>query len=519
MKLLGIWTVLFALSFNLFAYTKGKTYKITILHTNDHHGRFWPNGQGELGLAARATLIKSLREQIAKDGGHVLLLDAGDVNTGIPQSDLLDAEPDFKGMAQLGYDVMAIGNHEFDKTLDTIFQQQKWAGFPFITANIYYEKTGKRPFPSHITKQMDDLKITIFGLTTEDTPLKTNVLHTKGLHFRSAVKEAKKLVPTLRKEADVLIALTHIGHHPNEANGADAPGDVTLARKVDGIDLIVGGHTQKPLFKPDMQNGTIIVQAYEWGKYVGRVDMEFLDGKLTLKDYKLIPVNLKDTAKIEQDPKMEAFLKPYKEKGDNLISKLNKSAGLTSDLGVAEVEFIGRRDIVRNQETNLGNLVSRAYKEYFKADLGVMNSGGIRESLNPGKITYESLMIVLPFKGEVVTAELKGNALKKYLEHIVFNLTAGSGSFPQISGVEIVANKEKKAFSKILVNGKPLSKRRTYLIALPEFIAKGGDKYPVLKYKKSGKIDVDVLHSYLSQKKGLNAKDFAPTGYIQYSKK
>ena len=74
-----------------FAYTKGKVYKLTILHTNDHHGRFWPNKEGELGLAPRATLIQNLRAEIQKDGGHVLLLDAGDVNKGVPQSDLLDA--------------------------------------------------------------------------------------------------------------------------------------------------------------------------------------------------------------------------------------------------------------------------------------------------------------------------------------------------------------------------------------------------------------------------------------------
>ncbi len=516
MKLLGIWTLFLALSFNVFAYTKGKKYKLTILHTNDHHGRFWPNGDGELGLAARATLIDSLRKQVKAQGGHVLLLDAGDVNTGIPQSDLQKAEPDFKGMSLLDYDVMAIGNHEFDQTLETIYQQQLWAGFPFISANIYFEKSGERPFPSHILKQLDDLKVTIFGLTTEDTPLKTNALHTKGLHFRAAVKEAKKLVPELKKNTDVLIALTHIGHHPNESHKADAPGDVTLARNVNGIDLIVGGHTQKPLFKPDIQNGTIIVQAYEWGKYVGKVDLEFLDGKLTLKEYKLIPVNLKNTPKITPDKKLEAYLKPYKDKGDQLIKEMNKSEFSSSDLGVAEVEFIGDRNIVRNQETNLGNLVTRAFKEKFKADIGLMNSGGLRESLKAGKITYESLLIVLPFKGEIVTAKLQGNALRKYLENVVFELTPGSGSFPQMSGVEIVTDKKTKRFKKILINGKSLSERRIYTIAMPEFIAKGGDKYPALKYEKTGKIDVNILTEYLINKKGLKARDFAPTGYIRH---
>jgi 5'-nucleotidase/UDP-sugar diphosphatase len=91
--------------------------KLTVLHTNDHHGRFWPNSDGEYGLAARKTLIDKVRAEVAAGGGQVLLLDGGDVNTGVPESDLQDAEPDFKGMNLLGYDAAAIGNHEFDKPL------------------------------------------------------------------------------------------------------------------------------------------------------------------------------------------------------------------------------------------------------------------------------------------------------------------------------------------------------------------------------------------------------------------
>jgi 5'-nucleotidase / UDP-sugar diphosphatase len=91
--------------------------KLTVLHTNDHHGRFWPNSDGEYGLAARKTLIDKVRAEVKAAGGEVLLLDGGDVNTGVPESDLQDAEPDFKGMNLLGYDASAIGNHEFDKPL------------------------------------------------------------------------------------------------------------------------------------------------------------------------------------------------------------------------------------------------------------------------------------------------------------------------------------------------------------------------------------------------------------------
>lgn len=99
------------------AYEQDKTYKITVLHTNDHHGHFWRNEYGEYGLAAQKTLVDGIRKEVAAEGGSVLLLSGGDINTGVPESDLQDAEPDFRGMNLVGYDAMAIGNHEFDNQI------------------------------------------------------------------------------------------------------------------------------------------------------------------------------------------------------------------------------------------------------------------------------------------------------------------------------------------------------------------------------------------------------------------
>ena len=492
---------------SLWAYTKGKVYKLTILHTNDHHGRFWPNKDGELGLAPRATLIKNLRDQVQKEGGHVLLIDAGDVNTGIPQSDMQEAEPDFKGMALLGYDVMALGNHEFDKPFATLLKQRDWAGFPFISANIYRKETNERVFPSHIVKVLDDMKVTIFGLTTEDTPVKSSPINTAPFKFIPVVEEAKKLVPELRKDTDVLIALTHIGHYENESNGADAPGDVTLARQVDGIDVIVGGHTQKPLFEPDIQNGTIIVQAHEWGKFVGKVDLEFLDGKLTLKSSKLIPVNLKDSSvRIEADPYVEAVLKPFKEKGDASLGVL---------LGTSETEFMGLSIVIRNGETNLGNLITKAYKEKMNADIGLSNSGGIRASVAPGNVTYETVLTVLPFGNQLALAELNGAELKTFLEAILF-MMKGTGGFPQLSGVEITANTELKKITSFKVNGEELCLTKKYRLALPEFTASGGDKYPKIAFRKTGFVDADILKDFILARGVLTGQEFAVTNYLKF---
>lgn len=486
---------------------KQKGIKLTILHTNDHHGRFWQNKDGEYGMAARATLIKQLREEIKKDGGEVILLDAGDVNTGVPHSDLLNAEPDFKGMAALNYDAMAIGNHEFDNPLAVLKKQQtEWAKFPFISANIY-DQNNKRVFPSHITKKVNGLNVVIFGLTTEDTPIKSTPTNSKGLTFRPVVEEAKELVPVLRKEADVLIAVTHIGHYPDEKHGADAPGDVSVARNATGINLIVGGHTQKPLFEPDIQNGTIIVQAYEWGKYVGRVDLEVVGKEVRLISSKLIPVNLKgSTEKIQNDESMEALLRPYKLKADKFVSK---------KIGRAEVDFIGSRDVVRHHETNLGNMIAEAYKQRLGTDIAVLNSGGIRDSMPKGDISIETVMTVLPFAGEVVKSKLTGAELKNYLDFVITKQNPGCGCFPQMAGIQIEMDKISSVIRSIKINGKDLDPASTYTMALPEFVATGGDNFPKLTYQKFGLVDSIIVKDFILKKKVLKPQDFAPKGYIK----
>ncbi len=488
-------------------YQADKTYNLTLLHTNDHHGRFWANNDGEWGLAARATIIANLRKELDAQDSAVLLLDAGDVNTGVPQSDMLDAEPDFKGMNRLQYDAMAVGNHEFDNDLATIRKQESWVNFPFLSANIY--KDNKRLFRPYIIRDMGGLKVAILGLTTKDTPFKSKMEGHTNTEFRDPIAEAALLVPELRKQAQVVIALTHMGHYPNERHGVDAPGDVTLARQVPGIDLIIGGHTQLPLFKADIQNGTIIVQAHEWGRYVGRVDLSVKNNKVELKEYQLIPVNHKDQqVKIVEDQAMHSFLKPYKEKGDKTLKV---------KVGKTDVKLDGDRNVVRNQETNLGNLVTESYRTKFNADIGLANSGGVRDNIPAGDIAYEHILMVLPFGNDIVTVKLNGKDLQTYLASVLA-IAPGSGSFPQISGIEADFNAKTKRFKKLVVANKPINAKQIYTVALPSFVAKGGDKWPDLTpfgIQSYGFMDADVLREYLSKIGDVKGSAFGPFGKVK----
>ena len=507
--------------------------QLTILHTNDHHGRFWKNNDGEYGLAARKTLIDAVRAEVKASGGHTLLLDGGDVNTGIPESDTQDAEPDFKGMRMIGYDAMALGNHEFDKPLPVLAKQMQWAGFPMISANIY--KDGQRLYKPYEMFERGGLKIAVLGLTTDDTKKMTDPANTVGVEFRKPADEAAKLVPELRKKAHIVIAATHMGHYNNGKSGVNAPGDVEMAREVKGIDMIVGGHSQNPVCMleqmgasrrndayvpgsactPDKQNGTWIVQAHEWGKYVGRADFEYANGELKLVKYSLLPVNLKRTVKgadgkdtkqtympeIKEDAAMLALLQPYQEKGRAALDVL---------VGESDGALDGSRENVRKQPTNMGVFIASVMMQKAGADLAIMNSGGIRDSMPAGKLTYKDVLKVQPFGNMLAHVTLSGSELMSYL-NAAAKMSAGSGAFPQFAGVRLEL--EAGAVKMASIKGVPIDPARNYRLALNSFQAGGGDGYPKLSdhpgYVNTGFVDADVMREYLS-KNSIRIANFTP---------
>lgn len=495
-------------------------YKLTILHTNDHHGRFWENRNGEYGMAARKTLIDNLREEIALEGGASLLLSGGDINTGIPESDLQDAEPDFKGMNMLQYDAMALGNHEFDNSREVLIQQQKWAGFPFLSANVIDEETGDPLFDAYKIFEVNDLRVAVVGFTTDDTIKLGNPEYLEGLEIKTPVEVATDLIPKLNKKADLVVATTHMGHYSNGNYGGNAPGDVTLARSVPGIDVIVGGHSQNKLEKPDEQNGTLIVQAQEWGKYVGRLDLVIKNGDIVSSDYRLIPVNLKKKVvqadgtkkrvfieqEIAQDPAMLAMLKPYQEKGQE---ELLVEVGFVDDL------LVGDRSVVRKQETNLGNLIAKAMREKVGADVGIMNSGGIRDNMEAGVVTYKSVLKVQPFGNMVSFVDLSAAELTDYLT-AVGSKQAGSGAFAQFDGVSFALRNG--TATNIKVAGEPIKDDQTYRIAINSYVATGGDGYPKMtdhaNYNNSGYVDADVLVEYFKENSPVLTNTLAPSGAV-----
>ncbi|EAB4963242.1 bifunctional UDP-sugar hydrolase/5'-nucleotidase [Salmonella enterica] len=525
------------------AYEKDKTYKITILHTNDHHGHFWRSEYGEYGLAAQKTLVDSIRKEVAQEGGSVLLLSGGDINTGVPESDLQDAEPDFRGMNLIGYDAMAVGNHEFDNPLTVLRQQEKWAKFPFLSANIYQKSTGERLFKPWAIFTRQDIKIAVIGLTTDDTAKIGNPEYFTDIEFRKPAEEAKVVIQELNmnEKPDVIIATTHMGHYDNGDHGSNAPGDVEMARSLPAgsLAMIVGGHSQDPVCMasenkkqvnyvpgtpcaPDKQNGIWIVQAHEWGKYVGRADFEFRNGEMKMVNYQLIPVNLKKkvtwdngkservlyTPEIAENPQMLSLLTPFQNKG---------KAQLEVKIGSVNGLLEGDRSKVRFVQTNMGRVILAAQIARTGADFGVMSGGGIRDSIEAGDITYKSVLKVQLFGNIVVYADMSGKEVVDYLTAVA-QMKPDSGAYPQLANVSFVAKEGK--LTDLKIKGEPVDPAKTYRMATLSFNATGGDGYPRIDnkpgYVNTGFIDAEVLKEFIQQNSPLDAAAFTPNGEVSW---
>ena len=510
---------------------------LTILHTNDNHGRFWHNEKGEYGMAARKTLIDQLRADAKQNGHAVLLLSGGDINTGIPESDLQFAEPDFKGMSLIGYDAMAIGNHEFDNPLSVLKQQQQWANFPLLSANIIDKKTGKNAFQAYKIFQQQGLTIAVIGLTTTDTAKIGNPQYIGDLEFEEPVAVTQALADKIKTQyqPDITIAVTHMGHYVDANFGINAPGDVTLARSLEKntLDMIIGGHSQEPVCmasenknddnfkpgmacKPDQQNGTWIMQAHEWGKYVGKAEFKLENGQLTLLDYKLLPVNLyihKEQADgttkpvlandyITPDPQLKAFLADYQAIGAKQIE---------GKIGYVDAKLEGDRNKVRYQQTNLARVIVQSQMNVVGADFGIISGGGVRDSIAAGDVSYKDILKVHPFKNRITYIDWQGQELWDYLETVT-SFPPDSGAYLQYHHLSF--ERSNNTLTKVMINKQPLDKSKTYRMSINSYNASGGDGYPILLKRKgfvsTDETDSQALKRFFTENSPVKASEFTP---------
>ncbi|MGB3403599.1 MAG: 5'-nucleotidase C-terminal domain-containing protein [Microcoleaceae cyanobacterium] len=490
-----------------------QSFSLRVLHTNDHHAHLESvtvDQQQLGGISRRKTLIDQLRQTSETP---TLLLDAGDIFQGTLYFNQYLGKADLPFYNDLNYTAVAVGNHEFDQGQQVLASFLKSADFSMLSANL--EMAKKSPLQGQIKpwiiKEIEGEKIGILGLTTRET--KTLSSPGEGIEFNDEVIAAKTAVEELEKQdINKIIALTHIGLSQ----------DLKLAEQVDGIDIIIGGHSHTPLGQmlgaklpypivEQTPNGDTILVAtdWEWGKYLGDLQVEF-DRKGHITEWKgnphAIDESIQPSAEFEQ--KLQAFKQP--------LEKLRQTV-----IGQTQVKLEGDRAKIRTQETNLGNLIADAMLNQLKvdgADVALVNAGGIRSSIPPGNITLGQVLRVLPFNNTITRLDLTGEQLKQALEHGVSGVEEEDGCFSHVAGIRFSWNPTKPIGDRINSvkiidkNGteKSLDLTVTYRVVTNNFMMKGGDGYQVLTQGENqvdtGFLISDVVTEYIKNQSPINLK-------------
>jgi 5'-nucleotidase / UDP-sugar diphosphatase len=476
--------------------------EVRILHVNDFHGfaiPYKPYGSDEAqgGLAYLAARIEELRT-----GKPTLLLAAGDMIQGNNWANLFQGKSSIEAMNAMNFDAMVVGNHEFDFGQTILKEKIEEANFPILGANVIGVST-LRPY---IIKDFDGISIAIIGVVTGDTPVTTHPKNVTGLQFMSPEDAVKKYVHELRDKSTIIVVLSHIGFSA----------DIDLARKVDGIDVIVGGHSHTKVEKPSIVGKTFVVQAFEHGKALGVLDLTVENGKVVGANGRLEPIK-----PIGQENKaVGAVVANYQQRVDAVMHEA---------VGEAMLDLDGAN--VRLQETNLGNLITDVMRNTAGADVAIINGGTIRTSIKQGPVRVSDVYAVVPFDNYIVSIKLTGQQIRETLEHGVSAIEEGEGRFPQVSGLVFTydrAGQKGSRVKEIFIAGKPLVAGKEYTVATNDFLAAGGDGYKAfgdsvksskdyavmggamkgekLVYSDSGRWLRDVFIDYVKTQKTISPK-------------
>jgi len=481
-------------------------FTVTILHTNDTHAHlesFQPYKQPlQGGVARRKTAIEAVRAE----GGNVLLLDAGDVFQGTLYFNQHKGLADAWFMNEMGYDAMAVGNHEFDAGQQVLADFIDAVNFPLLSANLDFSGTdilrGKvKPW---VILEVGGEKIGIFGLTTPEVKIISNM--GEGIEVLDVFESAKKAVAELEAQGiNKIIGLSHASYKL----------DKEIAAAVSGIDVMVSGHSHTPLgdmpgavddyptvvTAPD-GNPVLIVSAWEWGRYLGRLDVTFDDAGV-VQSYEGKPIFIDES--IPEDPDFVAKLAEFAAPIEQLKNTI---------IGQTAVELVGEKALVRSQETNLGNLVCDAILWKTAPDntvIAIQNGGGIRASIPPGDVTMGQILEVLPFGNQIVDLDLTGEQIIAALENGVSQYEETKGRFPQVGGLSYTFDPSKPVGSRIIsveVGGVPIDKTATYRVATNDFMFGGGDGYDMLaqgtNVYQTGLLLSDALAEYIQAHSPVN---------------
>lgn len=460
-------------------------YSITILHTNDFHDRFEPiskydsgcsedsNAEGKCfgGMARMVTAIEAAKAR----NDNYMLVDAGDQFQGTLFYQYYKGETAAEFMNGLGYDAMAVGNHEFDDGPEALEDFVKLANFPVLMSNadLSGEPGLKDIIEKSVVIEKAGEKIGLIGLT----PINNDELASPGpnITFTDPSPAVQAEVDKLTADGiNKIVLLSHSGYAT----------DMAIALNTTGVDVIVGGHSNTLLSNtsdraagpyPDVVNGVAIVQAYAYGKYLGELQVTFdADGKVTQASGEPVLID----ASVAEDPEVKArvaeLAQPLEEIRNKVVAEAAEAIG-------------GERDVCRAMECPMGSLIADAMLERVKdqgIEIAIQNGGGIRASIDAGPVTMGEVLTVLPFQNTLSTFQVSGAVILEALENGVSQMEEGAGRFPQVAGMSYTVDPAAEAGSRIsavMVGGAPLDAAKVYGVVSNNYVRNGGDGYKMFR--------------------------------------
>ncbi|MEO1640216.1 MAG: 5'-nucleotidase C-terminal domain-containing protein [Pseudomonadota bacterium] len=457
-------------------------YTLHVIHINDLHSRIEPinrfdstcnpedNAAGECfgGVARVITKINELREELA--GENVIVLDAGDQYQGSLMYTTYKGDVEAEFAEIIGFDAMAVGNHEFDDGDEGLRKLTDNVSFPIVSGNIDVSSSnvlaGK--VENHVVLEVGGQRIGIISALAVDTVETSSP--SDAVIFTDEVESLSADVATLEADGvDKIIALTHVGVNK----------DMMIAEQVAGVDAVVGGHShtlfsnsdEDAMAYPTMVGGVPVVQAYAYSKYVGHLVLEFDGaGNVTSATGDTILLD----ASVAED--------------EAAVARVAELAGPIEEMKtrvVAEAtEAIeGDRSVCRAMECPMGNLVADAMLDRV-ADQGIQiaiqNGGGLRASIDAGEVTMGEVLTVLPFQNTLSTFEVTGATIVEALENGVGQIADGAGRFPQVAGMSFTVDQNAEPgarISDVMVGGAPIDPAATYGVVSNNYVRNGGDGY------------------------------------------
>ncbi|MDK2013688.1 MULTISPECIES: bifunctional UDP-sugar hydrolase/5'-nucleotidase [Deinococcus] len=490
---------------------------VTVLHTDDLHGRLEPTKIGENlygGYARQATLVK----QFSAQDPNPLVLSGGDTFQGTLFYNVYKGLADVLFMNLMGYDAMAVGNHEFDDGPEALATFAERARFPLLAANldVTAEPLLKDLIKPYAVMSVGGEKVGVIGAVTPDLPqISSPGPNVKMLELMQSLRSS---VTALQGQGvNKIFLVSHLGYTLEQE----------VARTVSGIDVIVGGHSHTllgtftnkdfpasegpyPTIVPNPDgNRTLLVAAWEWGKVLGRLKVTFSDsGAVESWEGNPVPV----TADIAEDPTAKRMVETLTVPIANLRQRV---------IGQTTRGLNGNREVVRRRESTMANVLADAALDAAQnagAQLAFVNGGGVRASINAGPITFDEATTVQPFGNTLTVLTLTGAQIRAALEHGVATWSENKGQFLHVSrGVSYTFDLGRPAGSRVVavtLNGQPVVDAQTYKVAMNNFTAGGGDGFTMFKGAPrldTGTLDVDILVRYLQERSAVDAE---PEGRI-----